>query len=91
MSRQTRPVPAPVPPPNPGPTGWTYAKRAAAILAALIVFVGLLGFTSARVFEVVLRIDPDFSSGVWTRVSHSASRPCSPLLPSGYQVRQLLL
>ena len=59
----TRPVPAPVPPPNPGPTGWTYAKRAAAILAALIVFVGLLGFTSARVFEVVLRIDPDFYLG----------------------------
>jgi serine/threonine-protein kinase len=61
----TRPVPAPVlPPPNPGPTAWTNAKRATAILAALTVFVGILGFTSARVFEVVLRIDPDFYLGL---------------------------
>jgi tRNA A-37 threonylcarbamoyl transferase component Bud32 len=58
-----QPVPAPAAPRSPGQTGWTYAKRAGAILVALIVFVGLLGFTSARVFEVVLRIDPDFYLG----------------------------
>jgi protein kinase-like protein len=61
----SRPVPAPVvPPPHPGPTGWTYAKRTAAISAALIAFVALLGFTSARAFEVFLRIDPDFYVGL---------------------------
>jgi protein kinase-like protein len=49
--------------PKPEPDRWSYIKRAAGVLAALLALTGLLGFIAARAFEVVLRIDPDFYLG----------------------------
>ncbi|HEY1303281.1 MAG TPA: serine/threonine-protein kinase [Vicinamibacterales bacterium] len=63
---RTEPVSAPVPaaPVPRGPSLLDYLKRAAVAAAILLTLTGLLGFVAARAFEVVLRIDPDFSLGL---------------------------
>jgi hypothetical protein len=73
------PPPPPLPPPVPVATGWTYTRRTAALSAALVALVGLLGFTAARAFEVVLRIDPDFYLGL-TGVITLGSQALFPFL-----------
>lgn len=58
------PLPIPVPPDPPGPTLLDYMRRAAGAGGLLLTLTGLLGFVASRAFEVVLRIDPDFSLGI---------------------------
>ena len=84
--RESRPRPEPVPPspvpspipPRPSPLDYVKARRRCG--HRILALTGLLGFIATRVFEVVLRIDPDFYLGSGTS-SHSASKRCFPSLP----------
>jgi hypothetical protein len=61
----TRPTPVPpVAPPTPGASIWDHVKRVFSVGGGLVALTGALGFIAARAFEVVLRIDPDFSLGL---------------------------
>ena len=55
------PVPWPIPP---RPSPLDYVKRAAVAGIVALALTGLLGFIATRAFDVVLRIDPDFSLGI---------------------------
>jgi serine/threonine-protein kinase len=48
-------------------------RRAAAALAGLVALAGIMGFIATRVFEVVLRVDTDFSAGVGDTFAVGAS------------------
>jgi tRNA A-37 threonylcarbamoyl transferase component Bud32 len=59
----TRPEPVP-PRPDPlppGPNFLDYAKRGIAALAGLAAATVVFGFFAARAFQIILRVDPDFS------------------------------
>ena len=62
----TRPefVAPPRPMPPPGPSGWDYAKRAVGAALGLLALTGVIGFIAARVFDVALQIDRDFTLGI---------------------------
>jgi hypothetical protein len=60
----TRPEPVTVAaPPTARKTTWEYARRAAKAVAVLAGLTALFGFTAARGFEIILRIEPDFALG----------------------------
>ncbi len=61
----TRPEPVSVAPRRTAwKTAWNYTKRVAVAGAVLSALIVLFGFVAARGFDIILRVDPDFSLGI---------------------------